>query len=262
MRHDFLFSVISPTYYACNPYIIETYRSLAQQTYPYWEWIVGVNNGGIVPDTAKADPRVRVYEIEFRGTSRAKQELAEKSRGHIIVILDADDMLEPTALEEVARAYIENPWAESVITEEHFIACNGIPLEAEAKRLLAVPQMWRGKYIYRRVWKKLDSSYVGWLPTHLLTFKREPFELIGGYNIGIRFGDDYGLMMKAMKFNLRIKFLREPLYICRWYNQGVHHRELDACIELANYLRMAQRSFWLYEDYQEVQDKWLSSRQQ
>ena len=77
-------------------------QSLQQQ-----EWLI-VNDGSTVPEALEVldhyrslDPRIRVIDLPRNmGTSAAKNWAIREARTDLIVLLDSDDMLEPTAAEK------------------------------------------------------------------------------------------------------------------------------------------------------------------
>ncbi|OXE36900.1 MAG: hypothetical protein CGW95_04765 [Phenylobacterium zucineum] len=102
-------SVITPVHAKAAPYIQETYASLVSQTFGDWEWVIMLNGGGTVPGHISADSRVKVFNIDdddetHNKIGRLKGTACSVATGEILVELDADDILVPTALDEVALA--------------------------------------------------------------------------------------------------------------------------------------------------------------
>ncbi|MDR0868427.1 MAG: glycosyltransferase [Planctomycetota bacterium] len=102
-----MFSLIVPAHNEAKT-LLPTLQALANQTLDY-EIVVACN--GCDDDTpalarafAAQNPRVRVVESEKAGMSWGKNFGAANSRGEILVFIDADTRLPPTALVEIARA--------------------------------------------------------------------------------------------------------------------------------------------------------------
>ena len=96
-----MLSVITPT--NNTRYLGEAHDSLAGQTHTDWEWIV-VPNGGAT--WASDDPRVRVIPADFTGSVGGLKRFAcQQAKGDLLVELDHDDLLTPTALAQIADAF-------------------------------------------------------------------------------------------------------------------------------------------------------------
>ena len=82
-----------------------TLEALNQQTYRAFETIVVTN--GCTDRTADAvrGKCTQLYELEERGLGPARNLGAEKAKGNLLLFLDADTILEPTALQVIARKF-------------------------------------------------------------------------------------------------------------------------------------------------------------
>ena len=69
--------------------------------------------------------RVRIIHQDNRGLSRARQAGFEAAAGEFIVCLDADDLLEPGAVEACLRAFESRPDADAVIGDALLVAEDG-----------------------------------------------------------------------------------------------------------------------------------------
>jgi GT2 family glycosyltransferase len=99
------------TYFRGSPFVEEAVRSLLDQTHDRVEAIV-INDGSFegadeVLDRIAVDPRVRLVTQLNRGETSARNLGARLARGEYVVMLDADNVLEPQfvarALEAFAR---------------------------------------------------------------------------------------------------------------------------------------------------------------
>src|SRR5436190_21367930 len=85
----------------------ETAKTVFAQSLQAWEWVV-VNDAssdpaalGVLGVYRDCDPRVRVVDLPARrGPSRARNEGCRAARAPYFLILDSDDLLEPTAAEK------------------------------------------------------------------------------------------------------------------------------------------------------------------
>lgn len=99
-------SIITP-YFNTGVIFRETAQTVLNQSFQQWEWLI-INDGS--DDTAAletldlyrtADPRIRVIDhANRRGSSAARNTGCALANSDYVVLLDSDDLLEPTALEK------------------------------------------------------------------------------------------------------------------------------------------------------------------
>lgn len=96
---------IAITVYNCENYIARCLNSVINQTYSNIEIIV-INDGStdnslkIVKEIANKKP-IKIYTKNNEGVSSARNCAIEKATGEYIYIIDCDDWLEPTTIEEI-----------------------------------------------------------------------------------------------------------------------------------------------------------------
>lgn len=98
-------SVIVPVYNA-EPWIRQCIESLQAQTYKDME-IVFVNDGSTdngSPLIPRDDDRIAISHTVHRGVSAARNEGIKGSSGELLMFVDADDYLEPGAVETLVQA--------------------------------------------------------------------------------------------------------------------------------------------------------------
>jgi len=99
-------SIVTP-FYDTKEVFHETARSVLNQSFQEWEWII-VNDGStsskalaVLDKYRDGDPRIRVIDIEEnQGLSTARNTGVKKATSEYILFLDSDDLLEPTATEK------------------------------------------------------------------------------------------------------------------------------------------------------------------
>jgi glycosyltransferase involved in cell wall biosynthesis len=99
-------SLVTP-FFNAGAIFSETAESVFRQSLQQWEWLV-VDDGSDDPESAgllqrctRDDPRVRVIGSPHRGgPAAARNRGVNAARGAYVAFLDADDLLEPTALEK------------------------------------------------------------------------------------------------------------------------------------------------------------------
>jgi glycosyltransferase involved in cell wall biosynthesis len=111
-----LISIVTP-FYNSGKTIGQTYNSVMNQTFPYYEWIV-VDDGSTdeaatlkLEELAATDKRMRVLRKENGGTAEARNIGIAAAAADIVVPLDADDLILPTFLEHMYWALLKNPEA-------------------------------------------------------------------------------------------------------------------------------------------------------
>lgn len=109
-----LMTVIT-AFYNAGAYFRQTFYSVMNQTFPWFEWII-VNDGTTRPEDvkllcelAKTDDRVMLIHQENKGLSYARNVGIKQSCTDIIVPLDADDLIEPQYLEYLFWGLYYNP---------------------------------------------------------------------------------------------------------------------------------------------------------
>lgn len=105
MTHNLLISVITPSFNSGST-IERAIASVAAQDYPHWEHIV-IDGGSAdsTVDTLKKYPRVEWISECDKGQADAMNKGFVRSRGDIIVYLNADDYFFPGAFSSVMAAF-------------------------------------------------------------------------------------------------------------------------------------------------------------
>ncbi len=117
-----LVSIITP-YYNAGTYFPQTFRSVINQSFPWFEWII-VDDGStdaesisVLREYAAKDDRVRVFRQENGGQASARNTGIRNSAAEIVVPLDADDLIAPPFLEELFYALKTHPEAAWAYTD-------------------------------------------------------------------------------------------------------------------------------------------------
>ena len=130
-------------YYRNPAYLLETIRSVRNQTIADWELIV-VDDAGPEPAhdlvDAIGDPRIRyVRNVRNLGLARNWNECVRVSRAPLVNVVHADDRLHPEYAARVIDAAGRHPGAAAVFTDVTIIGADGRPtrtLPDLAKRLV------------------------------------------------------------------------------------------------------------------------------
>ena len=117
-----LISIIT-AFYNAGKHFEQTYNSVINQTFPWFEWII-VDDGStdefslrLLDDVEKRDGRIKILHQENTGLSSSSRNSGIAiSTTDLIFPLDADDIIEPTCLEYEYWALLKNKdaaWAYS-----------------------------------------------------------------------------------------------------------------------------------------------------
>lgn len=179
-------SIIIPCYNTAR-YLGEAIRSALDQSYAALE-IVVVDDGSTDESARVAESfeRVRCIRQTNQGVSAARNRGIRETRGDFVVFLDADDRLNPGALETGVRVLEAHPGygfvyghSRDVDNEGNLIAEHDLPVvDAGYASLLA------GR---------------GLAPPAVAMFRRGPLEKIGGFNETMKLAEDHDLYLRLAR---------------------------------------------------------------
>lgn len=116
-------------------WLVQCIDSVLQQTSANWRLTLRWDGGDtwsreILERVSRAGhPRVRVHFGERSGIARARQSLTAVSYGNLILPLDDDDLLEPSAVETFITMALRKPWAGLLRARRAFIDEAGAPVD-------------------------------------------------------------------------------------------------------------------------------------
>jgi glycosyltransferase involved in cell wall biosynthesis len=201
------FSIVTPVYAPPLSVLRDTLRSVTEQTFSDWEWILVDDHS---PDeqvrvelrsAAAADPRVKVVERPVNGhiVAASNDGLAAAS-GEFVVFLDHDDLLVPHALARMNVAIREHPHADYLYSDEDKIDANGGD---------AAPR-------YYDVFRKPDWSperLRGQMYTsHLSVIRRALALEVGAFRTGFEGSQDHDLVLRVTERARDVVHVPEVLY--------------------------------------------------
>lgn len=199
------FSIVVPAYNA-QATLPETLDAVLAQTFDDWECVV-VDDGssdatlGIAERYAARDPRMRVVTQANQGTGGAYNTGLTAAAGAFIVVCSADDLLMPEHLAEVSAFMDSNDGCDIYSTNGYVLRPDG------SREQVYGPDDMKGPQDLVRLIRGCFYS-VG------SVYRREVFDLAGGYRVGI-FGEDYDFWLRAMSMGTRHCYIPLPLSIHR-----------------------------------------------
>lgn len=227
-----MFSVLIANYNN-GQYLQEALDSVFAQTYKEWE-IVIVDDGSTdesckIYERYADDERIHIFHNGHnRGCTYTKWRCIEECKGDLFGFLDADDTLQPEALECMTKAHRDNPDA-AIVSSRHYLCDEHLNTRYES-RLLQIPS---GK----------DYLTNGdFQPEAFVTFKTFFYKKTQGLNKSNPYGDDQELLLLMEevgdwivldKFLYKYRISNDSVshgddnYICLYWNIVVYHQ---ACI--------------------------------
>ena len=216
-----LVTVFTPAY-KTGQRILRPFRSLKEQTYANWEWIV-VDDSDDAGETfkvlsrlAKEDHLIWVFKPwEHSGIiGKVKHWACSLGKGQILVELDHDDELTDYALEYVVKGFKQFPEAGFVYTDCAEIFEDGTSFTYRDGWAFGYGSYSDVEYRGRR-YKAANACninaktirHIVSAPNHIRAWKRSFYESIGGHNTELHVADDYEIMVRTF---LNTRMVRVP----------------------------------------------------
>lgn len=196
------FSVLMPTYNVEIKWLAQAIRSVSNQTYSNWELCLvdDCSTSAELKDflVEQSSDKVKVKLLDSNtGISNATNLAATMAEGDYLVLLDNDDLLDSSALFELyLRA--SSTSADVIYTDNNVIDENNKELSV----------------LYKPDWSPellLSQMYIG----HLLAFKKELFDVVGGFRKQYDGSQDYDLMLRMSALQIRVEHIPKVLYSWR-----------------------------------------------
>ncbi|MEU6867453.1 glycosyltransferase family A protein [Streptomyces sp. NPDC046876] len=193
-------------------YLPEAVSSVISQTFRDWE-IVIVDDGSTdnSVDVAEAliahhpDRRIRLLQQANAGVSAARNTGIEASAGRYILPLDADDVIAATMLEKTVAVLDSDPGVAIASTDVFAFTDDDLPPQA-----MPFPAYSRELLLQR-----LIMFYCS-------LFRREAWQTVGGYNEGMRAGEDWDFWIGCVEHGFDAHHIHEPLFGARNKDTGLH----------------------------------------
>lgn len=220
-----LVSIITPCYNS-EKFILETYQSIRDQTYPNWEWII--------VDDCSSDDSVRIinslkdkrinlilHDIN-QGAAKARNLGLLEAKGRFITFIDSDDLWLPKFL-ETTLCYLKENKEELVYTSYKRVDENLQPLLED---FIAIDKVNRNRILYNcpipMLTSVYDSQRVGKIPVP---------------NVELR--EDHAMWIDLLSEIKYARAIEEPLAIYRIRNNSVSRDKF----------RIAKKQYNVYRKY-------------
>lgn len=205
-------SVVIPTY-NYGRFVGEAIASALDQSLPPAE-IVVVDDGSTDETEAVVrgfGERVRYIKQENAGVCAARNRGVKESKGDVIAFLDADDRVEPTALEKQAAVFESNK-------EIGLVYCGVREFDSETGKTLKTYLENAGDQVATNLllWDGPVIAAPG-----LVVVSRKAFEAVGGFDTQMKVGEDWDFCYRvARKF--KVGFVPELLVNYRIHSAAAH----------------------------------------
>ena len=238
-----------------------TYRSLLEQTYQDWEWVMvnDSSDGGktlkIAEEIAKQDPRVKVYDFRQKTggiIGESKYRAACLTRGFLLAELDHDDLLTDNCTLDLVNAAKAFPDAgfffnDSVEINENWESLtygDGFAFGYGKYR----KETYRGYEWDVAITQNLNPKtirHIVGVPNHVRAWRRDTYFAIGGHNRDLAVADDYELIVRTF---LHTKICKIPKigYIQFIYNNHTGQNTHD--LSRADIQRRVRTIMYHYND--------------
>lgn len=199
-------SIIMPVYNPEKFFLTQAIDSCISQTYRDWELCI-CDDGSTkeyvreVLDEKGKDPRINVaYLGENRGISEASNRALSLASGEFVAFLDHDDVLENTALKDIADCLEEDPEIDLCYSDEDKMVDGFKTLAPHYK------PAWSPELL-------LSNNYI----CHLLCIRKKIVDEVGGFSSEFDGAQDYDLVLKSVEKARKIRHIPKILYHWRMH---------------------------------------------
>jgi glycosyltransferase involved in cell wall biosynthesis len=242
---DPFISVVMPCYNQKH-FIIESIQSVIDQTFLLWELIIvddrspdkcgifveeWISNSGLSIDLKD---RIHViFNEKNKGLAQSRNIAIEKSSGHFICALDADDLIKPSYFYEIQKLLVQFPSTELFFSDQKFFY--------EADSVWKVPE-----------WDGIQALVNGPLPV-MSVYQKDLWARVGGYSSSLpRGNEDYDFWLKLLDIGVIARKLNGVLNSYRYKEHSMMRDSNSFRIEELAMLRT--RHFRLFSPFVLLED--------
>lgn len=177
-------SIIS-SFYNVRDYFEQSYRTVIQQTFQNFEWII-VNDCSTDPEAIalfeslpERSPKIRTFHHDTnRGLAAGRNTAIQHARGRYLFFMDLDDLLDPTCIEKFVL-FLE--------THPEFSFVSSYSVLFHDRELLWI-------HGFHEPAEFLDRNGV----TGRILYRKADFDELGGFDEDLRFYEDWERWLKAI----------------------------------------------------------------
>jgi glycosyltransferase involved in cell wall biosynthesis len=226
-----LVTVFTPAYKSGEK-IQRSFRSLRDQTYINWEWIIidDSDDDGktfkMLGSLARQDHRIGIFKSwEHSGIiGKVKNQACSLASGKILVELDHDDELTDYALDSVVHGFEQYPEAGFLYTDNAEVYEDGTSYTYRDGWAFGYGSYTDVEY-HGRLYKSGSAGninsktirHIASTPNHIRAWRKSFYESIGGHNRELHVADDFEIIVRTF---LKTRMVRVPK-LC--YLQHIGH---------------------------------------
>lgn len=225
-----LVSVIMPVYNS-KEFLAEAIESVLEQTYPNWELVI-VDDGS--PDSSyeiaekyqQKDSRIVLHKQKNGGPSSARNTAVDMAKGELIAMLDPDDVMFPSRLQEQVDFLHEHPEVSIVSCLCNYVNRHNKTLGTNYTDILTVEDCHR----YIKENKIVFCLHSG------ATLYKDAFLNVGGYKEDIFYTQDLDLWNRLVESGYDLVVMPKIL---------VNYRIHGSSIMSTQYLKIPYEFYWV-----------------
>ncbi|MCY6494610.1 glycosyltransferase [Leptolyngbya sp. GGD] len=198
------------TVYNREAYLSETIESILSQSYSNFElliWDDGSTDDSveIARHYAAQDKRIRIFASDYQGRVPALNSSIAQTTGQYIGLIDSDDLLAVTAIEDTVLVLEANPQIGLVYTDYQTID--------EQNQILGIGNRCQIPY-------SKEALLLSFMVFHFRLMRRSTYEQVGGFDSRFPLAQDYDLCLKISEVT-EIAHLPKFLYYYRVHHESV-----------------------------------------
>ena len=190
---------------------VESVLAQTKQDFDLLIWDDGSTDSSveIANGYAKRDRRIRVIAVEHLGRARALKAAIAQTSGCYIGLVDSDDVLGLTALEETATVLDTHPQI-GVVYTDYMVIDEGGKIRGEGQRC--------------RIPYSKERLLVNFMLFHFRLIRRSVYNQVGGINESFECAEDYDLCLRLSEVT-EVQQLKKPLYYYRDHEDSLSHQQ-------------------------------------
>lgn len=247
-----LLSIITPTNNVAR--LRALYSSLLEQTVTNWEWVL-VANGEVTISTLRecfdgllaTDKRIVFSESPHVGIiGSLKRSACELAKGQILVEVDHDDLLMPTALQRIKEAFDSDDLIGMVYSNRAAVRDDRTPYYF-GEGYGWVYQPMNGSDLIETVMPSPHPAHfsrIWYAPDHVRAWRASAYWNLGGHDATLAVADDHDLCCRFY-IGSKVHHINECLYVYLVHGENNWLRNADA-IQSAQWRNFDKYIFPLY----------------
>ncbi|NET51530.1 MAG: glycosyltransferase [Merismopedia sp. SIO2A8] len=198
-------------------FLQEAIASFSAQSYTDAQllvWDDGSTDGSlhIAQSLALKDQRIKVVNAPHLGRAIALKKAVQLTSSEFLGLLDSDDKLAPTAIEDTVALLEREPSVGMVYSQYYEMDIKGSVRGVGKRSLIPFSK---------------DRLLVDFMTFHFRLLRRSVYEQVEGFDPDFVCAQDYDLCLKISEVT-QVAHIPKPLYFYRWHNNSVScQRQLE-----------------------------------